>query len=80
MDEVEQQVAQCFALIFPDLVPAELTALSQATSQAWDSVAHVTLYAALGEAFAIELDFEAFAEATTYALVVEQVRAARLAG
>lgn len=75
MDEVEQRVSDCMASVFPDLDRPALRELSQESHAGWDSVAHVTLYAALGEAFAVELDFEAFAHATTFAGVLEQVRA-----
>jgi acyl carrier protein len=74
-DDIEQRVLSCLAGIFPELEPAALAQLSQDACAAWDSVAHVTMYAALGEAFAIELDFEAFAQATSFARVVAQVKA-----
>jgi hypothetical protein len=65
MDEIEAQVVQCLAGVFPDFEPPELRRLSQATHPGWDSVAHVTISAALGEALA---------EATTFMRLVEQVK------
>ena len=74
MDEIEVQVVQCLAGVFPDFEPQELRRLSQATHPGWDSVAHVTMIAALGEAFETDFDFEAFAEATSFARLLEQVK------
>ena len=65
MDEIEAQVVQCLASVLPDYDPQEPRRLGQATHPGWDSVAHVTMIAALGEAFA---------EATTFVRRVEQVK------
>jgi acyl carrier protein len=74
MDDIETQVVQCLSAVFPDLDPQALHGLSQATHPGWDSVAHVTMIAALGEAFDTDFDFEAFAEATSFERLVDQVR------
>ena len=74
MDEIEQRVLQCLTSVFPDIEQHELKTLSQAThAAAWDSVAHVTIIAALGEAFEVDFDFEAFVGATSFELVVAEV-------
>ena len=75
MDEVEQRVLSCFRAVFPDVESRELTVLDQATHPVWDSVAHVTLVAALEETFEHPFDFEAFHEATTYGQLVAVVKA-----
>jgi len=41
----------------------------------WDSVAHVTLLSLIGEEFAIDIDFEEFAGATSFPEILERVRA-----
>lgn len=74
MDDIAQKVVECLAGVFPDLAPEELATLSQATHEAWDSVAHVTMFAALSEAFGVDIDFETFSRATSFALVVAYVR------
>jgi acyl carrier protein len=74
MDETERRVVECLAAVFSDLPEAELTTLDQTTHAIWDSVAHATLIAALGEAFEHDFEYEAFAEATTYARLLAVVR------
>lgn len=75
MDEIEQRVRECFSIVFPDIDRGAVATLSQDALAEWDSVAHATLIATLSETFGVELDFEEFAEATTYASVIESVRA-----
>lgn len=74
MDDVEQRVLQCMSLVFPDVARDGLPALSTEAHAGWDSVAHVTLYAALEESLGVELDFEAFAHATSFDGLVAHVR------
>ena len=76
MSDLERSVLQCFGNVFPKVPAQELASLSQAAHADWDSVAHVTLVAALSEALDVELDFDAFAEASTYPEVLALVRAA----
>ena len=65
MDEIESTLLDCLSTVFPDLSPQALPTLDQDSHPEWDSIAHATLVATLAEAFEIELDFEAFAEATS---------------
>jgi acyl carrier protein len=76
MSDLERTVMQCFENVFPTVAAADLATLSQDQCADWDSVAHVTLVAALSEALDVELDFVAFAEANTHAEVLAVVRAA----
>ena len=72
MDEVEQQILQCVASVFPNLETHARPMLNQETLAEWDSIAHVTLIAALSEAF--DFDFEAFVQATSVARVVAKAK------
>lgn len=76
MPDIEQTVRECFQNVFPKLAAHELVCMTQAAHADWDSVAHVTLIAALTEALGVELDFDAFAEATSYPEVLALARAA----
>jgi acyl carrier protein len=71
--EREARVLACFANVFPDLPAEELRTVSQASLARWDSVAHVTLLAALAEEFQLEPDFEAFQEVTSFGLALDFV-------
>ncbi len=77
-DEQIGLLVSCFKKVFPNLNRAEIEAASQATTGAWDSIAQVTLISLIGEEFGIELDFEEFEEATSFA-AFRDIVAARLA-
>ena len=64
----------CFEKVFPTLSRADIPNASHATLAAWDSVAHVTLLSLIGEAFSIDIDFEQFEEATSFAAILDLVR------
>jgi len=73
MTEVENRIARCFVNVFPGVTPSDLRSASQASLARWDSLAHVTLLAAVSEAFDIELDEDAFESLTSYELIVDYV-------
>ena len=65
--EQTERLAGCFRKVFPRLSRAEIETASHANTAAWDSVVQVTLISLIGEEFGVELDFEEFEEATSYA-------------
>ena len=67
----ESRVSQCFLNVFPNLAAADVPRASQAGLPQWDSVAHVTLLAAISEEFQIEWDDESFESLTSYLLIVD---------
>ncbi len=75
MNDTEKRLALCFANVFPELSDDQIRRASTASIAAWDSVAHITLLTSIGEEFGIDLDFEEFAEANSFAAVLELVRA-----
>lgn len=70
-----ERLVYCFEQVFPDLSRSTIPECTQSTVAAWDSIAHVTLMSLIGEAFEIEIDFEEFEDATSFASVLEVVRA-----
>jgi acyl carrier protein len=74
VSDLEQRVLECFGAVFPGIPPERLPELSRDEVADWDSIAHVTIIAALGETFATEFDFEAFFEARSFLDVTEVVR------
>ncbi len=74
MTDVQSRVAQCFQSVFPDLPAAGLAGASQASLKEWDSVAHVTLLAAIAEEFQLELTDEAFESLNSFPLIVSFVQ------
>jgi acyl carrier protein len=68
------QLEKCFEQVFPQL---ERSRIAQATSQnveGWDSIAQVTLLSLIGEEFHLELDFEEFEGATSFASILDLIR------
>lgn len=80
MDELKDRLIKCFQIVFPDLPEAELPHLTQATAQAWDSVAAITLLNVLEDEFAIEMDLDQVANLDSfekiYASLQERLEAA----
>lgn len=73
MTTIPSRVSQCFLNVFPGLAADAVPQASQASLSQWDSMAHVTLLAAIAEEFQIELDDDAFESLTSYAAVVGYV-------
>jgi acyl carrier protein len=65
--EQTERLAGCFKKVLPKLSRAEIGTATQENTAAWDSIAQVTLISLVGEEFGIELDFEEFEEATSFA-------------
>jgi len=72
MDEQQRRLASCFLAVFPELPSDEITRASSTTVQSWDSVAVVTLLAAIEEEFGISIEeddpakFDSFERILTY--------------
>jgi len=79
MTDIGPGVANCFSNVFPDLAAGDIPRASQASLAQWDSVAHVTLLAAIAEEFQVDLDEEAFESLTSYSLIVDFVESKRRA-
>ncbi len=73
-DTQSELLIACFQKVFPNLSRAAIPHASHATLAAWDSVAHVTLLSLIGEAFSLDIDFEEFEEATSFASILDLVR------
>lgn len=66
MDEVQKRLSKCFTTVFPMLGSTRVSAASADKLAEWDSVAHLTLLAIIGEEFGVELDLETFQEKTSF--------------
>jgi acyl carrier protein len=72
--DIESRALACFSSVFPDVPEDQLPTVSQASLARWDSIAHVTLLAALSEEFRLEPDFEGWQEVSSFALALDFVR------
>ena len=73
MNDVHEKVARCFRNVFPDLRAEDLPRASTASIAAWDSVAQVTLLAAISEECSVEFEIEDFEQLVSYALIVDHL-------
>jgi acyl carrier protein len=58
MDEVRNRLVSCFLAVFPSLAKEDVIEATAKTTEAWDSVATVTLVATIEEEFGIEIDIQ----------------------
>ncbi len=75
MDELSTKLTRCFTTVFPGLDPSRAAAASVETVPEWDSVAQITLLTVIGEEFGFEPDFERFEGATSFASILDRLRA-----
>jgi acyl carrier protein len=74
-DEHLERLVGCFEKVFPNLSRSDISAADHGSIAAWDSLAHVTLLSLVGEEFGIDIDFEEFEGATSFAAILDLVRA-----
>ena len=80
-NEIEKRLQECFRTVFPDLSGQQISLASQATVNAWDSIATVTLVNMIDQEFGIELDLDKLSELDSFtsirACVENQVNVVR---
>ena len=70
-----ERLVNCFQQVFPGLSRNAIPAATHESVEAWDSIAHVTLMSLIGEEFGMDIDFEEFEGATSFAAILELVSA-----
>jgi acyl carrier protein len=78
MNGIEARLAQCFANAFPDLDAREIEGASTDTLEAWDSVTHITLLAAVSEEFGIEFEPEDYVDLISYEQILHALKARKV--
>jgi acyl carrier protein len=73
-EEQHERLVRCFRNVFGDLPERAIPAASQERIAAWDSIAQVTLISLISEEFGIEIDFEDFESASSFAAMLELIR------
>lgn len=73
MDNVRTKLAHCFSLVFPAMDPTLYPEASADTMSEWDSITQVTLLTTIGEEFNIDIDYEEFEGATSFASLAERL-------
>ena len=68
------RLVNCFERVFPKLSPSDIPSVTHESVAGWDSIAQVTLLSLIGEEFGVDIDFEDFEGATSFATILELVR------
>ena len=74
MDEIEARLTRCFAGVFPALSSPAISTANAANTEAWDSVASVTLFATIEEEFGIEMDLQDSTALLSFAGLLDYLR------
>jgi acyl carrier protein len=74
-DTTYERLVGCFRKVFGNVSATDIPTMSKDSMAAWDSIAHVTLLNLVREEFDIDIDFEEFDSATSFASVLDLVRA-----
>jgi acyl carrier protein len=80
MNPVEEKLSYCFSLAFPKLDPSQRAAATTENTNGWDSVAQVMLLTLIAEEFGIDIDFEEFEGATSFAALASRITEITSAG
>jgi acyl carrier protein len=70
MDELRPRLAQCFATVFPNLGPDEITQASPASVGSWDSLATINLVSVLEEEFGMQFPPEDLQDLVSYEMIL----------
>jgi acyl carrier protein len=60
------RLAQCFAVVFPDLASEQITGASIETTPSWDSLNAVVLVSVIEEEFGLEIPAEDIGELSSF--------------
>ena len=71
MPNLEERLASCFAVAFPDLGAEEIRRASNTSVATWDSLATVTLVSLIEEEFKVSLPPEDFEYLVSFALTAD---------
>ncbi len=74
MPDLDERLARCFALVFPDVPPDQIADAGVDTVEAWDSLAGVTLMAVLTQEFGVDIDPAAMLDLDSYAAIREYLQ------
>jgi acyl carrier protein len=74
MDEIATQLVYCFQTVFPALTEKEIRRASQASVDAWDSVAAVTLLYVIEEQFGLSIHLDRLSELNSFGRIHEYLR------
>ena len=75
MSDVTSRLTKCFSTVFPKLNSNEIATASGSSVADWDSLANITLLSVIEEEFGIDVDFEAFDDVPSFAILLDYLKA-----
>ena len=75
MDSLESRLQKCFAAVFPGIPSDHMATASQASVEAWDSVATVTLLNVVEEEFGVTMDLEDIENLSSFESITQALKA-----
>jgi acyl carrier protein len=75
MNDLPERLQSCFAIVFPELSPAEIEGASMATLRSWESVMTLTLIALVEDEFGLSIEPEEAVELTSFPRFLAYVQA-----
>ena len=75
MDDTTARLIRCFAAVFPSLSQHQILSAEAATTEGWDSVASVTLFAMIEEEFGAEIDMDDYVELISFSKIAQYLAA-----
>lgn len=73
-DANHERLVNCFEQVFPGLDRNAIPSATHDSVETWDSIAQITLLSLVGEQFGMEIDWEEFEGATSFAAILELLR------
>lgn len=73
MTDTQARLTRCFQAVFPDLSEGEIVRAAVGRTASWDSVATVTLVAAVEEEFAMQFDMSEIENLTSFQRFAERL-------
>jgi acyl carrier protein len=73
MDDIRTRLTRCFEVVFPDSSAEQIQTATQLNTEAWDSIAAITLFNVIEEEFNLQLDFEVVGDLTSFQLILDYV-------
>jgi acyl carrier protein len=76
MDEIATRLVKCFQTVFPSIPESRVRDASQASVEAWDSVATVTLLYVIEDEFGVKVALDRLGELDSFNRIHEYLREA----
>ncbi len=73
MSDTRDRLLRCFSAVFPGLSPEQIAAASPDTTEAWDSLASLTLVQVIHDEFGVRIDPFNFVDVASFDRMLEYI-------